>query len=262
MKNYPTIDTISAYLDNQLSPEETEEFEALMETSEQLRREVEFLQNSNQLLQPSEQILSQLKSDILRQVNQTESQRSASAPIKEQRSSIMNNQQNGQSYLNPFRYPVLLKIAAVVLIICAVAYISIPNFLEFQTRSKVSRVQATRYGLNKTHNIMFNAGKYIDNNEYPGSIPISYLPPDSIAPNHNTETYDQIVENEFLNVTEKPLSTFSIDVDTASYSNVRRFLSMGQLPPKGSVRIEELINYFGYDYPAARWGTCPSRSIT
>jgi Ca-activated chloride channel family protein len=65
----------------------------------------------------------------------------------------------------------------------------------------------------------------------------------------NTEAYDGITENRFLTATENPLSTFSIDVDGAAYSNVRRFLQMGQLPPEGAVRIEELINYFHYDYP-------------
>lgn len=66
---------------------------------------------------------------------------------------------------------------------------------------------------------------------------------------HNTEEYDHISENEFKSVTENPLSTFSIDVDTASYSNVRRFIQYSQLPPRDSVRIEEMINYFTYDYP-------------
>ncbi|MBI4004110.1 MAG: VWA domain-containing protein [Candidatus Omnitrophica bacterium] len=65
----------------------------------------------------------------------------------------------------------------------------------------------------------------------------------------HTEQYDRIYENQFLAVTENPLSTFSIDVDTASYANVRRFLQAGQLPPEDSVRIEELVNYFTYDYP-------------
>jgi Ca-activated chloride channel homolog len=65
----------------------------------------------------------------------------------------------------------------------------------------------------------------------------------------NTEDYKKIDENEFLAVTENPLSTFSIDVDTASYSNIRRFINDGQLPPKDAVRIEEMINYFKYDYP-------------
>lgn len=67
--------------------------------------------------------------------------------------------------------------------------------------------------------------------------------------NFNTEDYSQIVENEFLSVTENPLSTFSIDVDTASYSNVRRFLNNNQMPPEDAVRIEEMINYFTYNYP-------------
>jgi Ca-activated chloride channel family protein len=57
-----------------------------------------------------------------------------------------------------------------------------------------------------------------------------------------------IADNSFLEVAQNPLSTFSIDVDTASYSNVRRFLNSGSLPPKDAVRIEELINYFDYDY--------------
>ncbi len=65
----------------------------------------------------------------------------------------------------------------------------------------------------------------------------------------NTAEYDYYVENEFTTVKSSPLSTFSVDVDTASYSNVRRFLMEGSLPPAGAVRIEELINYFNYDYP-------------
>ncbi|MCH7505110.1 VWA domain-containing protein [PVC group bacterium] len=65
----------------------------------------------------------------------------------------------------------------------------------------------------------------------------------------NTEAYNRIYENEFKSVVDEALSTFSIDVDTASYSNVRRFLTQGQFPIADSVRIEELINYFSYQYP-------------
>jgi Ca-activated chloride channel family protein len=65
----------------------------------------------------------------------------------------------------------------------------------------------------------------------------------------NTEAYAHIVENPFLKTVDAPLSTFSIDVDTASYSNARRFLNGGQLPPPDAVRLEEFINYFTYDYP-------------
>ncbi len=66
---------------------------------------------------------------------------------------------------------------------------------------------------------------------------------------YNREGYDNITENRFKKVTDNPLSTFSIDVDAASYSNVRRFLQTRQLPPAGAVRIEEMVNYFHYDYP-------------
>ena len=64
----------------------------------------------------------------------------------------------------------------------------------------------------------------------------------------NTEAYDRIDDNGFRRVSDHPLSTFSSDVDTASYSNVRRFLTSGTLPPPDAVRIEELINYFRFDY--------------
>jgi Ca-activated chloride channel family protein len=64
----------------------------------------------------------------------------------------------------------------------------------------------------------------------------------------NTEAYDKIDENRFHRVGDDPLSTFSIDVDTASYSNVRRFLNQGTLPPADAVRVEELINYFRFAY--------------
>jgi hypothetical protein len=64
----------------------------------------------------------------------------------------------------------------------------------------------------------------------------------------NTEAYQHISESGFSQARSSPLSTFSIDVDTASYSNVRRFLSDGTLPPKDAVRVEEMINYFDYGY--------------
>ena len=69
------------------------------------------------------------------------------------------------------------------------------------------------------------------------------------APELNTESYDHIDEGGVRGVADHPLSTFSIDVDTASYANVRRFLMDGSLPPADAVRIEELINYFRFDYP-------------
>lgn len=70
----------------------------------------------------------------------------------------------------------------------------------------------------------------------------------------NTESYDVVNENTFKDVINNPLSTFSIDVDKASYSNIRRFLAQNQKPVKDAVRIEEMINYFDYDYPQPKDG--------
>ena len=81
---------------------------------------------------------------------------------------------------------------------------------------------------------------------YPGR---PFPDPRPYDPPFNTEAYDNIDENPFRRVASDPLSTFSIDVDTASYANVRRFLSSGGLPPAGAVRIEEMINYFRFTYP-------------
>ncbi len=74
----------------------------------------------------------------------------------------------------------------------------------------------------------------------------------------NRDSYNQINENSFRDVKSAPLSTFSIDVDTASYSNVRRYVQEGNLPPVDAVRTEELINYFNYSYePPAKGDTHP-----
>lgn len=72
---------------------------------------------------------------------------------------------------------------------------------------------------------------------------------DRQAKRHNTEAYDEARVNPMTSVFTDPRSTFAIDVDTASYSNVRRLLDEGRLPPAGAVRIEEMVNCFRYDYP-------------
>lgn len=69
----------------------------------------------------------------------------------------------------------------------------------------------------------------------------------------NREGYDRIDERTFTVVADDPLSTFSIDVDTASYANVRRFIERGVLPPVDAIRLEEFVNYFGYEYPLPDW---------
>lgn len=84
---------------------------------------------------------------------------------------------------------------------------------------------------------------------------------DHQQPEWNTEEYDAIHENIFHDALRNPLSTFSIDVDAASYANIRRFINNGQRPPKDAVRIEELVNYFDYDYEQPR-GEHPFNIIT
>lgn len=73
-----------------------------------------------------------------------------------------------------------------------------------------------------------------------------------LRPGQNTESYQSLAENKFYSPHDEPLSTFAVDVDGASYSNVRRFINGGQLPPADAVRIEEMINYFQYDLQAPR----------
>lgn len=77
----------------------------------------------------------------------------------------------------------------------------------------------------------------------------------------NTENYAHITENAFKKAGDDPLSTFSIDVDAASYSNIRRFINTGNLPPKDAVRIEEMINYFDYEYEQPK-GSDPVNIVT
>lgn len=85
--------------------------------------------------------------------------------------------------------------------------------------------------------------------------PLAVAPPP--ASTLDRERYEDVETNPIKLVAEEPVSTFSIDADTASYSNVRRFLSDGELPPRDAVRVEELINYFDYDYPLPAAGGHP-----
>jgi Ca-activated chloride channel family protein len=91
------------------------------------------------------------------------------------------------------------------------------------------------------------------------------LVPERIRRRHepwNTESYDRLEDNPFRSPRVAPLSTFSVDVDRASYANVRRFLDQGTLPPKDAVRIEELVNYFPYADVASARGDVPLRITT
>ena len=118
-------------------------------------------------------------------------------------------------------------------IIGLMAAIAIPQFSAYRQRSySPFKIGAQKYTLAS-----------------PQKVILSESPSFRGSPDFNTEEYGRIYENRFMDASQNPLSTFSIDVDTASYSNVRRFIRSNQMPPKDAVRIEEMINYFDYNYP-------------
>ena len=93
--------------------------------------------------------------------------------------------------------------------------------------------------------------------------PYAQTAPQPMPGDIDRENYEDVEVNPIHVVAEDPVSTFSIDVDTASYSNVRRMLNDGRLPPQDAVRTEELINYFRYDYPLPQTREQPfSTSVT
>ena len=108
-----------------------------------------------------------------------------------------------------------------------------PEAVEMQTEADIVEMEAPEMAAPGLMKSVLSADRGIDIRE----------------PDFATEEYDRIYENEFKDASQNPLSTFSIDVDNASYSNVRRFINSSNLPPKDAVRIEEMINYFTYDYP-------------
>ncbi len=100
-------------------------------------------------------------------------------------------------------------------------------------------------------NVQIRGANTLSNGNYPSNI-YGYSAPSAIIAKEKistNESYARVEENGFKHPTQTPLSTFSIDVDAASYSNMRRFLMNGNQPPADAVRIEEMINYFNYDYP-------------
>lgn len=95
-------------------------------------------------------------------------------------------------------------------------------------------------------------GRTVEYEAIPAAADAMYAPtpmPRMAYRERNTESYKKVPENDFMSVHTNPLSTISVDVDRASYSNIRRFINQGQMPPADAVRVEEMINYFDYKYP-------------
>lgn len=119
-------------------------------------------------------------------------------------------------------------------------------YLYSQVLKKHEVITNQRTKRDNSHAIM---PSMVESSAYDMSSGNGYYYESEVQPSFNTEEYSTIHENIFRDPTRVPLSTFSIDVDAASYSNIRRFINSSQLPPKDAVRIEEMINYFNYDYP-------------
>lgn len=120
---------------------------------------------------------------------------------------------------------------------------------------EMEEVVVTGKGRGKLKAFLANAVRSVSGEAEYSNKSVSYDMDQSMhLPVYNREEYATIHENDFKEALKNPLSTFSIDVDAASYSNVRRFLNNGQNPPKDAVRIEEMINYFDYDYPQPKNG--------
>lgn len=98
-------------------------------------------------------------------------------------------------------------------------------------------------------NVMYEHSNETDDGYYEENHAEESIMENQILENFNTEEYEYTAENDFLSPGVNSLSTFSIDVDNASYTNVRRMLNQGNQPPIDAVRTEEFINYFDYDYP-------------
>ena len=114
-----------------------------------------------------------------------------------------------------------------------------------QDTALLEEVVVTGYGTRKASNLV-GAVQSV----FLGRAPRTYKSPMPFFRQEvNREEYEAMKENRFLSVAKQPLSTFSLDVDAASYGNIRRMINQGQLPPKDAVRVEEMINYFSYNYP-------------
>jgi len=144
-----------------------------------------------------------------------------------------------------------IAIAVIVFTSAVLSSCSTKEKVEEEAKDKVA--QATREPIaqheSKTQSdaeqpAMEEGSRYMDEGE--GIAP--YPMPEQDTYNTNSEEYGKFTESPFYYANQVPLSTFSIDVDTASYANIRRFLNDGHLPDPDAVRVEECINYFDYDY--------------
>jgi Ca-activated chloride channel family protein len=151
------------------------------------------------------------------------------------------------------KYSLVVPDTGGVLILSFIGYatkeVKISTAGEVNTELKPDVTQLSEYVISTHHKRLKGAPSGSKSEKIKDRGYMGYSQPQDVQePEYNTEEYDAIHEPGFRDAKRIPLSTFSIDVDAASYSNMRRFINNGQRPPVDAVRIEELVNYFDYDY--------------
>ena len=232
MNNYKNDPRMTAYLLNELSPEEKDLFEKELQNN---AKAIEELQNLKRTM------------NVLRNELKKEPLQNFKMNVKTKKEALFSFKKikywiavPGTLALLYFYFiPIInLKIAALSEGVFGKAETMVDSINESDSYDSIAKMKSEI----SSHLSMANMSRAMPrgNVSYPeGSIPSSQL---------NSEEYDRLNEEDFQKTADQPLSTFSTDVDTAAYSNVRRFLNMNQKPPVDAVRIEELINYFTYDY--------------
>jgi len=220
----PDDPRLTAYTLGEMSDDESTEFEALIADDPDAQAEIHEIRNAAQ------QLTREFAGENVPQLT------------AEQRMAILAVPYRG--FWRRHRWRHLIAASASAAAACAAIGLFLPALS--QSRKEARRINAA----GNMQQIGLNLRKCA------GNTGVQLVEPGSAAEEFrrqsepwNREAYDRIVDNPFVSAALKPLSTFSIDVDTASYSNVRRFLTQNQRPPKDAVRIEELVNYFSYDYP-------------
>lgn len=258
MKTYSNDPRMTAYILNELSDEERKQFEKELKSNAEMQTELEEIRKTMFALKE------ELHAEPMPQLSSMQKEEIKAGKKQKKRSWFT---------IPALRWGVPLAAAATVLVIFSIFYSS-----DNMQKSEVANIKGQPLVVAKAdeeaveYDVKFEAKDFAAAEQMrmaapsiaggtmaynslamAPAAPSGYMGSGSPSfqmnrPDFNTERYDLINENEFILTSQDPRSTFSIDVDTASYSNMRRFLNEGRLPPKDAVRIEEMINYFSYDY--------------
>lgn len=155
--------------------------------------------------------------------------------------------------------PVFTALAIAISTATLVACNSVDSEDEQSASDQVNPVSIARQEAPAVEELFVTGSRVATSMDMAASVAMAraYRPELFVRQQANRENYAELVDNRIIRTAQEPVSTFSIDVDTGAYSNVRRFINHGQLPPADAVRTEELMNYFSYDYPAADRGEEP-----